>query len=122
MAKNIPQQVSMINLQELLTSLDKIFNTTGNRIVAVNLFNSFSQQENMSVQYYSIGIGQLFYRAYPGVHPNGSTFLMDHFITGLMSPQVKEKLQIPPQPDNFQDLVKTAQWRSRPRCSQSIRP
>ena len=50
MAKNIPQQVSMTNLQELLTGLEKIFNTTGNRIVAVNLFNSFSQREDMSVQ------------------------------------------------------------------------
>ena len=41
MAKNIPQQVSMNNLQQLLTGLDKLFNTTGNRVVAVNLFNSF---------------------------------------------------------------------------------
>ena len=44
MAKLVPQQVSMINLQELLMHLDRIFNTTGNRIVAVNLFNSFSQR------------------------------------------------------------------------------
>ena len=105
MAKNIPQQVSMVNLQELLTSLDKIFNTTGNRFVAVNLFNSFSQREDMSVQDHSIGIEQLFYRAYPGVDPNGSMFLMDHFITGLVSPQVKEKLRIPPQLGNFRDVV-----------------
>ena len=33
MANNISQQVIMVNLQELLTSLDRIFNTTGNRIV-----------------------------------------------------------------------------------------
>ena len=33
MAKNIPQQVSMNNLQELLTGLDKLFNTTGNRVL-----------------------------------------------------------------------------------------
>ena len=58
MAKNVPQQVSMTNLQELLTSLDKIFITTSNRIVAVNLFNGFSQREDMSVQDYSIGIEQ----------------------------------------------------------------
>ena len=37
MAKNIPQQLSMTKLQELLTGFDKIFNTTGNRIVALNL-------------------------------------------------------------------------------------
>ena len=42
MAKTVPQQVSMLNLQELLTCLDRIFNTLGNRIVAVNLFNSGS--------------------------------------------------------------------------------
>ena len=95
MAKNILQQVSMTNLQELLTGLDKIFNTTGNRIVAVNLFNSFFQRENMSVQGDSTGIEHLFYRAYPGIDRNGSIFLMDRFITGLVSPQAKEKLQIP---------------------------
>ena len=105
MAKNIPQQVSMTNLQELLTGLDKIFNTTGNRIVAVNLFNSFSQREDTSVQDYSIGIEHLFYRAYPRVDPNGSIFLMDRLITGLVSLQVKEKLRIPPQPGNFRDAV-----------------
>ena len=93
MAKNISQQVSMVNLQELLMGLDRIFNATGNRIVAVNLFNSFSQREHMSVQDYSIGIEHLFYRAYPGVDPDGSIFLMDHFITGLASPQVKERLR-----------------------------
>ena len=65
MAKNIPQQVSMNNLQELLTGLDKLFNTTGNRIVAVNIFNSYSQRGDVSVQDYSIGIKQLFYRSYP---------------------------------------------------------
>ena len=42
MAKNIPQQVSMNNLQELLTGLDKLFNTNGNRVVAVNIFNPFT--------------------------------------------------------------------------------
>ena len=107
-AKNIPQQVSMTNLQELLTGLDKIFNTTGNRIVAVNLFNSFSQREDMSVQDYSIGIKHLFYQAYPRVDPNGSIFLMDCSITGLVSPQVKEKLRIPLQPGNFRDTVNSA--------------
>ena len=85
MAKNVPQQVSMTNLQELLTDLDKLFKTAGNRIVAVNIFNSFSQQEDVSVQDYSIGIEHLFYRAYPGVDPDLSIFLMDRFITGLVS-------------------------------------
>ena len=65
MVKNIPQQVSMTKLQELLTGLDKLFNTTGNRIVAVSIFNSFSQREDVSVQDYSIGIEHLFYLAYP---------------------------------------------------------
>ena len=108
MAKNVPQQVSMLNLQELLTSLDRIFNTTGNRIVAVNIFNSFSQREHMSVQDYSIGMEQRFYRAYPGVDPDGSIFLMDRFITGLVSPQVKERLRIPPQPGHFREAVNKA--------------
>ena len=106
-AKNIPQRVSMTNLQELLTGLDKLFNTTGNRIVAVNIFNSFSQWEDVSKQD-SIGIEHLFYRAYPGVDPDKSIFLMDRFIRGLVSPQVKEKLRIPPQPGNFRDAVNSA--------------
>ena len=108
MAKTVPQQISMLNLQEFLTCLDGIFNTTGNRIVAVNLFNSFSQREHMSVQDYAIGIEQLFYRAYPGVNPDGSIFLMDRFITGLVSPQVKERLRIPPQPGHFREAVNKA--------------
>ena len=32
-------------------------------------------------------------------------FLMDHFITGLVPPQVKEKLWILPQPGNFRDAA-----------------
>ena len=108
MVKNIPQQVSMTNLQELLTGLDKLFKTTGNIIVAVNIFNSFSQREDMSVQDYSIGIEHLFYGAYPRVHPDKSIFLMDCFITGLVSPQVKEKLRILPQPGTFRDAVNSA--------------
>ena len=98
MAINISREVSMNNLQELITRLDRLFNTTGNRVVAVNIFNSYSQREDVSVQDYSIGIEQLFYRSYPGVDPNQSMFLMDRFISGLVSPQVKEKLRIPPQP------------------------
>ena len=70
MAKNISQQVSMNNLQKLLTGLAKFFNATGNRVVAVNIFNSYSQREDVSLQDYSIGIEQLFYRSYPGVDPN----------------------------------------------------
>ena len=61
MSKNVSQQVTMQNLQELLTALDRIFNTSGNRIVVVGLFNSFAQREDMSVQDYAIGIEQLFY-------------------------------------------------------------
>ena len=101
MATNIPQQVSMTDLQELLTSLDQLFNTIGNRMAAVNLVNSYSQREDIPVQDYFIGIEHLFYRAYPGVGPNKSIFLMDRFITGLVSPQIKEKLRIPPQPTTF---------------------
>ena len=86
MAMNVSQEVSMNNLQELLTKLDRLFNTTGNRVVAVNIFNSYSQREDVSVQDYSIGIEQLFYHSYPGVNPNQSMFLMDRFITGLVSP------------------------------------
>ena len=56
----------------------------------------------------SIGIEQLFYRSYPGVNPNQSMFLIDRFITGLVSPQVKEKLRIPPQPTNFREAVNSA--------------
>ena len=104
LAKNVPQQVPMNNLQELLTGLDKLFNTMSNRIIAVSLFNSYSQREVVSVQDYYIGIEQLFYRSYPGVGPNQSIFLMDRFITGLVSPQIKEKLQTPPQTTNFRML------------------
>ena len=108
MAKSIPQNHNMSNLQDILTALDKLFNTTGNRIVAVNIFNSFSQREDVSVQDYSIRIEHLFYRAYPGVDPDTSIFLMDRFISGLVSPQIKEKLRIPPQPTNFRDAVNSA--------------
>ena len=87
--------------KELLTTLDRIFNTTGNRIVAVGLFNSFVQREDLSVQDYSIRIEQLFYRAYPGMNPDGSIFLMDRFVNGLISLEVKQRLRIPPQPSYF---------------------
>ena len=97
----------MNNLQELLPGLDKLFNTTGNRVVAANILKSYSQRD-VSVQDYSIGIEQLFYRSYPGVDPNQSIFLMDRFISGLVSPQIKEKLQIPPQPTNFRYAVNSA--------------
>ena len=108
MAKNIPQRAIMTNLQEPLTGLDKLFNTTGNRIVAVNIFNSFSQWEDVSIQDYSIGIEHLFYEAYPGVDLDKSIFFMDSFIIGLVSPQVKEKLRIPPQPGNIRDADNSA--------------
>ena len=108
MEKTVPEEVSMNDLQQLLTSLDKLFNTTGNRMVAVNLFNSYSQKEDVSIQDYSLNIEQLFYRAYPGVVPNQSIFLMDKFISGLVSPQVKERLRIPPQPTTFRDAVNSA--------------
>ena len=45
MAKNISQHCTMQDLKELLEHLDQLFNTTGNRMVAVNLFNSYSQGE-----------------------------------------------------------------------------
>ena len=108
MAKNIPQQVSMNDLQELLTSLDKLFNTTDNRMVAVNIFNIYAQREDVPVQDYSIGLEHLFYRACPGVDPNQSMFLMNRFISGLVSPQIKEKLRIPPQSTTFREAVNSA--------------
>ena len=95
----------MLDLNEVLKNLDQLFNTTGNRMVAVNLFNSYSQREDVPVQDYSIGIDHLFYRAYPWVEPNKSIFLMDKFITGLVSPQIKEKLRIPPMPTTFREAV-----------------
>ena len=54
MSKNVSQNITMQNLQELLTTLDRIFNTSGNRIVAVGLFNGFTQREDMPVQDYAI--------------------------------------------------------------------
>ena len=101
MANKVSQNVSMTDLQELLMSLDKLFNATGNRMVAVNLFNSYSQREDIPIQDYSFKLEHLFYRAYPGVDPNESIFLMDRFISGLVSPQIKEKLRIPPQLATF---------------------
>ena len=38
---------------ELLEHLDQMFNTTGNSMVAVNLFNSFFQREDVPVQDYA---------------------------------------------------------------------
>ena len=69
---------------------------------------SFTQREDLSVQDYAIGIEQLFYRAYPGVNPDGSVFLMDRFITGLISLEVKQRLRIPPQPGYFREAVERA--------------
>ena len=108
MSKNVSQHVTMQNLQELLTALDRIFNTSGNRIVAVGLFNGFTQREDMPVQDYAIRIEQLFYRTYPGMNPDGSIFLMDRFITGLISLEVKQRLRIPPQPGYFREAVEKA--------------
>ena len=108
MTKNVSQQVTMLNLQELMTQLDRIFNTTGNRTVAVGLFGGFVQREDMSVQDYSIRIEQLFYRAYPGLNPDQSLFLMDRFINGLISSEVKEHLRVPPQPSYFRQAVEKA--------------
>ena len=108
MVKNISQHCTMRDLKELLEHLDQLFNKTGNRMVAANHFNSYSQREDMPVQDYSISIEHLFYRAYPGVEPNKSIFFMDKFITGLVSPQVKEKLRIPPLPNTFREAVNSA--------------
>ena len=108
MSKNVSQNITMQNLQELLTTLDRIFNTSGNRIVAVGLFNGFTQREDMPVQDYAIKIEQLFYRAYPGLNPDLSMFLMDRFITGLISTEVKQKLRIPPLPSYFREAVEKA--------------
>ena len=77
-------------------------------MVAVNLFNSFCQREDVPVQDYSIDIEHLFYRAYPGTEPETSIFLMDKFITGLVSPQIKEKLRTPPLPATFREAVNSA--------------
>ena len=108
MSKNVAQQGTMQNLQELLTTLDRIFNTSGNRIVAVGLFNRFTQHEDLPVQDYAIRIEQLLYRAYPGMNPDGSIFLMDRFINGLISLEVKQRLRIPPQPGYFREAVERA--------------
>ena len=108
MSKNVSLNVTMQNLQELLTALDRIFNSTGNRTVAVGLFNGFVQREDLSVQDYSIRIEQLFYRAYPGQNPDNSIFLMDRFINGLVSMEVKQRLRIPPQPSYFREAVEKA--------------
>ena len=108
MSKTVSQQVTMRNLQELMTALDRIFNTSGNRIVAVSLFNGFTQREDMPVQDYAIRIKQLFYRAYPGMNPDLSMFLMDRFINGLISTDVKQRLRIPPQPGYFREAVERA--------------
>ena len=108
MAKNVSQHCSMRDLKQLLDHLDQMFNTSGNRMVAVNLFNSFCQREDVPVQDYSIDIENLFYRAYPGTDPDQSIFLMDKFITGLVSPQIKEKLRTPPLPGTFRQAVNSA--------------
>ena len=108
MSKNVSQQVTMQNLQELLTALDRIFNTSGNRIVAVGLFNGFTQRKDMPVQDHAIRIEQLFYRAYPGMNPDLSMFLMDRFINGLISTDDKQRLRIPPQPGYFREAVEKA--------------
>ena len=108
MAKKVSQDCTMRDLKELLDHLDQMFNTSGNHMVAVNLFSSFCQREDVPVQDYSIDIENLFYRAYPGTDPDQSIFLMDKFITGLVSPQIKEKLRTPPLPRTFREAVNSA--------------
>ena len=108
LAKNVSQHCTMQDLKELLEHLDQMFNTSGNHMVAVNLFNSFCQREDVPVQDYSIDIENLFYWAYPGTEPDKSIFLMDKFITGLVSPQIKEKLRTPPLPRTFREAVNSA--------------
>ena len=108
MTKNVSQHCTMQDLKELLEHLDQMFNTSGNRMVAVYLFNSFCQREDVPVQDYSIDIENLFYRAYPRTEPDKSIFLMDKFITGLVSPQIKEKLRTPPLPKTFREVVNSA--------------
>ena len=53
-------------------------------------------------------IENLFYRAYPRTELDKSIFLMDKFITGLVSPQLKEKLRTPPLPKTFREAVNSA--------------
>ena len=108
MAKNTSQQCTMRDLKELLEQLDQMLNTTGNRMVAVNLFNSHSQREDVPVQGYSLSLEHFFYQAYPGVEPDRSIFLKYKFITGLVSPQIKEKLRTPPLPKTFGEAVNSA--------------
>ena len=108
MAKSISQDCTMRDLAELLEHLDRMFNTSGNRMVAVNLFNSFCQREDVPVQAYSIDIENRSIEHIREQNPNQSIFLMDKFITGLVSPQIKEKLRTPPLPRNFREAVNGA--------------
>ena len=42
------------------------------------------------------------------MNPDGSIFLMDRFITGLISLEVKQRLRVPPQPGHFREAVERA--------------
>ena len=108
MAKSLPSQIDMKDLKPLLEALDSIFNTSGNRQLAANLFGNFSQKEDMPIQDYAISLEHLFRRAYPHESIDTNPFIIDKFIAGIISPEVRVKLRTPPQPATYRDAVNAA--------------
>ena len=68
----------------LMIRLDEIFNPSGNQQVALALFETFVQKEDMTIQEYAHEIESLYRRAYPSLSANQSGHLMFRFINGLL--------------------------------------
>ena len=108
LAIDIPNRVSMQDLNELLLELDKNFNASATEEVAKNLLAHFVQKEDMSIQDYALGLEQLYGRAYPFDSFHVSVFLKDRFISGLVSREIQTKLRTPPLPKDYREAVNTA--------------
>ena len=107
MARHLSQQ-GLDNFPKVMQQLDSLFNTAGTRQVAANIFGSFSQKDDMPVQDYALAIEHLFRRAYPYEQIDFNTFLIDRFIAGLSSPEIRVKMRTPPLSVSFREAVNSA--------------
>ena len=92
----------------LMIRLDEIFNPSGNQQVALALFETFVQKEDMTIQEYAHEIESLYRRAYPSLNVTQSGHLMFRFINGLLNDPLRVKLRSPPVASNFRALVNSA--------------
>ena len=105
LAMDIPNTITMTDLEELLLKLDRTFNASATEEVSKNLLANYVQREDMSIQDYALGLEYLYGRAYPFDNYHVSTFLKDRFVSGLISKEIQTKLRTPPFPETYRDAV-----------------